>query len=71
MYAIGRCLTPSRLLYIHCILLTIPVQFDMMGENCDACERIYIHEDIYDEFVAAFVETVEGFVVGDPLDEDT
>jgi acyl-CoA reductase-like NAD-dependent aldehyde dehydrogenase len=43
----------------------------MMGENCDACERIYIHEDIYDEFVAAFVETVEGFVVGDPLDEDT
>ena len=46
-------------------------KFDMMGENCDAAERIYVHEDIYDDFLEAFVATVRGFAVGDPLDEKT
>ena len=26
---------------------------DMNGENCDACERIYVHESIWDEFLEA------------------
>ena len=25
------------------------------GENCDAVERLYIHEDVYDAFVEAYV----------------
>lgn len=41
------------------------------GQSCCAVERIYVHSDIYDEFVENFVETVKGFVVGDPLEEDT
>ncbi len=36
------------------------------GQGCCAVERIYVHERIWDEFVAAFVETVRGFELGDP-----
>ncbi len=41
------------------------------GQSCCAVERIYVHERIYDAFVQHFVATVEGFVIGDPMDEKT
>ncbi|MEO8345963.1 MAG: aldehyde dehydrogenase family protein [Betaproteobacteria bacterium] len=41
------------------------------GQSCCSVERIYIHEKIYDAFVAAFVTEVKGFKVGDPRDEAT
>jgi len=41
------------------------------GQSCCAVERIYVHERIHDAFLAAFVETVRGFKVGDPMSEDT
>jgi len=41
------------------------------GQSCCSVERIYVHERIHDAFVAAFVETVRGFKVGDPASEDT
>jgi acyl-CoA reductase-like NAD-dependent aldehyde dehydrogenase len=41
------------------------------GQSCCSVERVYVHETIYDSFVAAFVETVRGFKVGDPASEDT
>ena len=41
------------------------------GQSCCAVERIYVHAQIYDAFVAAFVETVKTFKVGDPMAEDT
>jgi acyl-CoA reductase-like NAD-dependent aldehyde dehydrogenase len=41
------------------------------GQSCCSVERIYIHESIYDAFVAAFVAEVKGFKVGDPQDETT
>jgi acyl-CoA reductase-like NAD-dependent aldehyde dehydrogenase len=41
------------------------------GQSCCSVERIYVHESIYDEFVDAFVQTVEGFVIGDPADDNT
>lgn len=41
------------------------------GQGCCAVERVYVHADIWDRFCEAFVETVRGFRVGDPLDEDT
>jgi len=41
------------------------------GQSCCSVERIYVHEKIHDAFVAAFVETVKGFKVGDPMSEDT
>ena len=36
------------------------------GQSCCSVERIYVHEKIYDTFVAAFVDTVQGFKLGDP-----
>jgi acyl-CoA reductase-like NAD-dependent aldehyde dehydrogenase len=41
------------------------------GQSCCAVERIYVHESLHDAFVAHFVKTVEGFPVGDPMDEAT
>jgi acyl-CoA reductase-like NAD-dependent aldehyde dehydrogenase len=41
------------------------------GQSCCSVERIYIHEKIYDAFVAAFVAEVKSFKIGDPLDETT
>ena len=38
------------------------------GQSCCSVERIYVHEKIARPFIQAFVETVRGFVVGDPLD---
>jgi len=41
------------------------------GQSCCAVERIYVHDRIWDRFVAAFVDTVRGYVIGDPFDEQT
>ncbi|KAJ7848781.1 succinate semialdehyde dehydrogenase [Mycena leptocephala] len=36
------------------------------GQSCCAVERIYVHESVYDDFVAKFVEKVKKFKLGDP-----
>ena len=41
------------------------------GQSCCSVERIYVHEKIHDDFVDAFVRTVTGFRMGDPMREDT
>ncbi|MEB3211814.1 MAG: aldehyde dehydrogenase family protein, partial [Leptolyngbyaceae bacterium] len=41
------------------------------GQSCCAVERIYVHESIYDEFLDAYLDTVKGFVMGDPMDANT
>jgi acyl-CoA reductase-like NAD-dependent aldehyde dehydrogenase len=41
------------------------------GQSCCSVERIYVHEKIHDAFVAAFLDAVRGFKVGDPMAEDT
>lgn len=41
------------------------------GQSCCSVERIYVHEKIYDQFVKDFMATVNGFVMGDPLDDKT
>jgi acyl-CoA reductase-like NAD-dependent aldehyde dehydrogenase len=41
------------------------------GQSCCSVERIYVHEKIHDAFVAAFMDAVRGFKVGDPMAEDT
>ena len=38
------------------------------GQSCCSVERVYVHEKIARPFIEAFVNTVRGFVVGDPLD---
>lgn len=41
------------------------------GQSCCSVERIYVHESIHDAFVAAFVDEVKGYRVGDPMDDAT
>jgi aldehyde dehydrogenase (NAD+) len=41
------------------------------GECCTAGTRLFVHEDIYEEFMDAFVESAESIQLGDPLDSDT
>ena len=41
------------------------------GQSCCSVERIYVHEKVHDAFVEAFVSTVKGFRLGDPMAEDT
>jgi len=41
------------------------------GQCCCGIERIYVHESLYDEFVAKAAAIVKGYKLGNPLDEDT
>jgi acyl-CoA reductase-like NAD-dependent aldehyde dehydrogenase len=41
------------------------------GQSCCAVERIYAHRAVYEPFVEHFVAAVDGFVMGDPTDEQT
>lgn len=41
------------------------------GQSCCAVERIYVHADIWDRFVEAYVAQTEALVLGDPLAEGT
>ncbi len=55
-YALGRTVTGA---------------YSYAGQSCISVQRIFIHRDIYDEFVAEFVKRVNALKVGDPLDEET
>ena len=39
------------------------------GQSCCSVERIYVHEKVYDDYVAAFVKEVQSYTVGNPLSE--
>jgi len=41
------------------------------GQSCCGIERVYVHEAVYDQFVEGFVELVRGYVLGNPLDQET
>ena len=41
------------------------------GQSCCSVERIYVDQQIATPFLKAFVNTVCGFVIGDPEDPDT
>ncbi|WP_170465184.1 aldehyde dehydrogenase family protein [Ruegeria arenilitoris] len=41
------------------------------GQCCCGIERIYVHESLYDAFVAKAVEVVKGYKLGNPLDSET
>ena len=41
------------------------------GQACTSVQRIYVHDDIAEGFVAALVEAVNNLAVGDPRDSDT
>ena len=45
--------------------------FGATGQSCVAGSRLYLHDDIADEFLEKIVKQANKIVIGDPLDEDT
>ena len=43
-------------------------RFDNCGQVCTCNERMYVHEDIYEEFMEKFMAQVKNIKVGDPFD---
>jgi acyl-CoA reductase-like NAD-dependent aldehyde dehydrogenase len=41
------------------------------GQVCTSAERFYVHQDVYDDYLAAFAEHTRGLVIGDPMQADT
>lgn len=41
------------------------------GQVCTSAERFYVMDDLYDDYVAAFIDHTESLVLGDPFDETT
>jgi len=41
------------------------------GQSCEARSRLYVHEDIYDEFMNKFVEKTKKLQLGNPFDKGT
>lgn len=41
------------------------------GQSCSKAQRFYIHEDLWEAFVPAFVAAVKALPVGDPMDPAT
>jgi acyl-CoA reductase-like NAD-dependent aldehyde dehydrogenase len=41
------------------------------GQSCCAIERIYVHEDVYENFLEGFVELTKNYRLGNPLDPET
>ncbi len=45
--------------------------FFNQGENCTAVTRLMLHEEIYDEFLSAYLDRVSRIRIGDPEDPET
>jgi acyl-CoA reductase-like NAD-dependent aldehyde dehydrogenase len=41
------------------------------GQSCISVQRVYVHGDVYDDFVPQLVERVRELRAGDPLDDET
>jgi betaine-aldehyde dehydrogenase len=41
------------------------------GQVCTSAERFYVADEVYDDYLSAFVDYTRGLVVGDPLDPAT
>lgn len=41
------------------------------GQRCTTLRRIYLHESIYDAFVARMVKSYKNVTIGDPMAAET
>ncbi|MBL0210003.1 MAG: aldehyde dehydrogenase family protein [Holophagaceae bacterium] len=48
-----------------------PAAVAAAGQSCCKAQRIYVHEDLWDAFAAAFVDSVKALPCGDPMEEAT
>ncbi|NDG85275.1 MAG: aldehyde dehydrogenase family protein [Proteobacteria bacterium] len=52
----------------HVIVALIAIRFYNNGQSCCAVERVYVHEKVYDAFIALFEQEVKALKPGNPLD---
>jgi len=45
--------------------------FFCAGQVCCATERVLVHKDVHDDFLAAVMKEAEGWKLGDPFDDET
>ncbi|MYS19357.1 succinate-semialdehyde dehydrogenase / glutarate-semialdehyde dehydrogenase [Streptomyces sp. DvalAA-14] len=55
----------------HAVHTAVTARVQNNGQSCIAAKRFIVHEDLYDEFAAAFARTMSGLVVGDPMADST
>ncbi|HEY7611588.1 MAG TPA: aldehyde dehydrogenase family protein [Gemmatimonadales bacterium] len=55
----------------HAIENLVDGAFFNSGQSCCAIERIYVHRQVWSDFLAGFVELTRKYVLGSPLDEAT
>ena len=55
----------------HAVENLVDGSFFNSGQCCCGIERIYVHADIYDRFVAGFADLTRHYVLDDPLDPNT
>ena len=53
----------------HAVSRLVFGAFAYAGQVCLSTQRIIVAEQIYDEFVARFLDTTDRLVIGDPLDD--
>jgi acyl-CoA reductase-like NAD-dependent aldehyde dehydrogenase len=41
------------------------------GQSCCGIQRLYVHERVYDDFVAGWIKLTRGYVLGNPLAPET
>lgn len=47
----------------------VQASFNSSGQICVSAQRIYVHADVYDAFLARFLPLVDTLKIGDPMDE--
>ncbi len=55
----------------HAIENVVDGAFFNSGQSCCGIERVYVHAEVYDQFVEGAADLVSRYRLGNPLDEDT
>jgi acyl-CoA reductase-like NAD-dependent aldehyde dehydrogenase len=55
----------------HAVENLVDGAFFNSGQSCCGIQRIYVHEKVYDEFVAGAVELTGKYILGDPTEPGT
>ncbi len=55
----------------HAIENVVDGAFFNSGQSCCGIERVYVHAEVYDQFVEGAADLVSRYRLGNPLDQDT
>ncbi|HET9727465.1 MAG TPA: aldehyde dehydrogenase family protein [Gemmatimonadales bacterium] len=55
----------------HAVENLVDGSFFNSGQSCCAIERIYVHKQVWDEFLDGFVDLTRKYVLGSPLEQAT